>query len=107
MCFICFFPEPSLDRWLFGDAFLRGYYSVYDYERKKMGFAPHLESTKHAPKMGQELLEDLTDGGFEWWGYLLIILAGCGGLGVIIWLIVDSGKGAQAKSEIALFILNN
>jgi hypothetical protein len=107
MCFICFFPEPSLDRWLLGDAFLRGYYSVYDYERKKMGFAPHLESTKHAPKMGQELLEDLTDGGLEWWGYLLIILAGCGGLGVIIWLIVDSGKGAQAKSEIALFILNN
>ena len=97
MCFICFFAEPSLDRWLLGDTFLRGYYATHDYERRKMGFAPHATSTKPAPEMGAELTEELSNQGLEWWAILLIILAACGGLAVIIWLIVDSGKASKAK----------
>ncbi len=38
-CWICF-GENETDDWLLGDAFLRGYYSVHDYKRKRFGFAP-------------------------------------------------------------------
>jgi len=106
MCFICFFPENELDRWLLGDSFLRGYYSVYDYERRKMGFAPHKESTKSAPTKGNAPTENLNDA-LEWWAILLIVLAACSGLAVIIWLIVISGNTTSPTKEISVFILNN
>ena len=32
---------------------MRGYYSVYDYENMKFGFAPHSTSLKSAPVMGK------------------------------------------------------
>jgi hypothetical protein len=38
---------------MLGDAFLRGYYSVYDYENMKFGFAPHSNSLKSAPEKGE------------------------------------------------------
>jgi hypothetical protein len=47
-CFMCIFSDDSLDRILLGDSFLRGYYSVYNYETKQFGFAPHAQSTKSA-----------------------------------------------------------
>jgi hypothetical protein len=51
-CFICVYPEPGDTRWLLGDAFLRGYYSVYDYEQRRFGFVPTPNSSKEAPQSG-------------------------------------------------------
>ena len=51
-CWICMFENEGFgvdDYWLLGDTFLRGYYSVHDYESMRFGFAPHSTSDKPAP----------------------------------------------------------
>jgi len=39
----------SQNYWLFGNNFMRGFYSVFDMDNKKFGFAPLVGSTKTAP----------------------------------------------------------
>jgi hypothetical protein len=34
-----------------GTSFLKGYYTVHDYETNRFGFAPHSASSKRAPEM--------------------------------------------------------
>ena len=46
-CAICV-AELSVDFWILGDAFLRGYYSVHDIDNLRMGFVPHAGSSKVA-----------------------------------------------------------
>jgi hypothetical protein len=38
---------------VFGDAFLRGFYSIHDNSLNRFGFVPHAESTKLAPQKGK------------------------------------------------------
>jgi len=45
VCTIGIVPN-SEDYWLFGDSFLRGYYSVFNMETGKLGLAPHVDSDK-------------------------------------------------------------
>jgi len=39
----------SQNYWLFGNNFMRGFYSIFDMDNKKFGFAPLVGSTKTAP----------------------------------------------------------
>lgn len=48
-CWLCLFENSWDEYWLLGDTFLRGYYSVHDYETMQFGFAPHSRSSKRAP----------------------------------------------------------
>jgi Eukaryotic aspartyl protease len=36
--------DPSLNLFIFGDVFLRSYYSIYDFENKRIGIALHKDS---------------------------------------------------------------
>jgi hypothetical protein len=48
-CFLGIVSMDTLDYWLLGDVFLRGYYSIFDntdHNAAKIGFAPHATSTK-------------------------------------------------------------
>ena len=48
-CALCLSPYDSLNTWILGDAFLRGYYSIHKHDTKQMGFVPLAESFKTAP----------------------------------------------------------
>ncbi len=50
-CWICFGKNDSNDR-LLGDAFLRGYYSVLDYNRHRFGFSPHNAEPEDKGRVG-------------------------------------------------------
>ena len=53
-CFICIYPEAKgVKGWLLGDAFLRGYYSMYNYDTRRFGFSPHSKSTKAPIRKGR------------------------------------------------------
>lgn len=48
-CILAFLDDSSLNFWLLGDAFLRGYYSIHDnsdHANARIGFAPHSTSSK-------------------------------------------------------------
>jgi hypothetical protein len=75
VCFICIYPDyAGRDQWLLGDAFLRGFYSVYNYENYKFGFAPVKGSTKAAPR-AENTGEDSQPDGIEWYYVLILIIA--------------------------------
>lgn len=50
------------DYWLFGDSFLRGYYSVFNLETGKLGLAPHVDSDKSVLEPGKTPPNYLTGG---------------------------------------------
>jgi hypothetical protein len=50
-CWVCF-AENNTDDWLLGDSFLRGYYSVHDYNKQRFGFAPTTQSQKTKVERG-------------------------------------------------------
>ena len=50
-CAICLEANDSLGKWLLGDAFLRGWYSIHDYENMRMGFVPFNGSSKVVPEL--------------------------------------------------------
>lgn len=41
--------ENNMNYWLFGNNFMRGFYSVFDMDNSQFGFAPLVGSTKTAP----------------------------------------------------------
>ncbi len=43
--------HPFSDELVLGNSFLKGYYTVHDYETNRFGFAPHSTSSKRAPEM--------------------------------------------------------
>ena len=50
-CGLCIMDSMT-DEWILGDAFLRGFYSAHDHEKKRFGFAPHTLSEKRTPYPG-------------------------------------------------------
>ena len=44
----------NVNFWIFGDAFLRGWYSIYDHDNNRMGFVPFIGSTKTKPVYSNE-----------------------------------------------------
>ena len=48
ICFLCI-AGMDLDHWILGDAFMRGWYNIHDHENLRMGFVPHVGSSKSAP----------------------------------------------------------
>ena len=47
-CFLCMFSAGNFPAMIFGDAFLKGYYSTHDHDTKQFGFVPSTISTKPA-----------------------------------------------------------
>ena len=53
-CSVCI-RGRSMDYWILGDVFVRGWYNIHDHDRNRMGFVPHIGSTKVVPEaMGAE-----------------------------------------------------
>lgn len=50
-CTICLLASDSYGKWILGDAFLRGWYSIHDYENLRMGFVPFNGSKKSEPEL--------------------------------------------------------
>lgn len=50
--YLCLTPTSNNDHWLFGNDFLRGYYSTHDHANNKFGFVPHTGSSKVALTAG-------------------------------------------------------
>ena len=48
-CSLCFSGYDSIDYWILGDAFMRGWYNIHDHTNKRMGFVPFASSTKAVP----------------------------------------------------------
>jgi len=48
-CSVCFSGYSTIDYWILGDAFMRGLYSIHDYDNLRMGFVPFVGSTKKVP----------------------------------------------------------
>ena len=49
VCFLAIIDDAEADYWTLGDAFLKGYYGIFDnddHAAAKMGFAPHATSSK-------------------------------------------------------------
>lgn len=65
---------------MLGDAFLRGWYSTYDYEKKLMGFAPHATSTKAMAVKGSVPSESLPGGSGTDWVLIAVMIS----LGVLV-----------------------
>ena len=46
LCSLCLSGSSSSDYFILGDAFLRGWYSIHDHDKQRMGFIPHTDSNK-------------------------------------------------------------
>lgn len=47
---LCIDTYPFSNELVLGNSFLKGYYTVHDYETNRFGFAPHSASSKRAPE---------------------------------------------------------
>ena len=48
-CALCMSAYSTINYWILGDAFMRGLYSIHDYDNLRMGFVPFKGSAKAAP----------------------------------------------------------
>lgn len=48
-CSLCFQERRTNDHWILGSAFMRGLYTIHDYEKLQMGFVPFAGSQKKVP----------------------------------------------------------
>ena len=48
-CAICLTHIDGYDKWILGDAFMRGWYNIHDHENLRMGFVPFTGSRKSIP----------------------------------------------------------
>lgn len=84
-CYLCIADYGSDDRWVLGNTFMQGYYSVFNMDSQQFGFAPGAASSKSDivtgtdPTRFAELDEGLVAG-------LSVAIAAL--LGVSIWMIV-------------------
>ena len=42
--------NDSIDKWLLGDAFMRGWYNIHDHDNLRIGFVPFTGSSKSVPE---------------------------------------------------------
>jgi len=66
-CYLAFVEDTSDSYWLFGDAFLRGYYSIHDNEdhaNARLGFIPHASSSK--PFIDNGVVPETTTTDLQW-----------------------------------------
>ena len=50
ICTICIMSRGE-DQWILGDTFMRGWYSIHDYDSNRIGFTPFPSSTKQLPEL--------------------------------------------------------
>lgn len=53
-CALCF-DAYDIDYWILGDSFLRGWYSIHDYDQTRVGFVPYKGSEKTAPEKAKSV----------------------------------------------------
>ena len=79
---------PGYTYWILGDAFLRGWYSIHDYEKMRFGFAPFHGSEKAAAQyVGADIptTNPLDFSSSSSWKTTLIIISS---VGLIVLLII-------------------
>ena len=54
-CSLCFSGYDSIDYWILGDAFMRGWYNIHDHTNLQMGFVPFGSSTKSIPTVATSI----------------------------------------------------
>jgi len=49
-CAFCLQGTTGYSYWILGDVFMRGWYSIHDYENMRFGFVPFIGSSKTVPE---------------------------------------------------------
>ena len=65
ICALCLQSIDGYTEWILGDVFMRGWYSIHDYESNRMGFIPFPDSSKTIPEEYTEQQEDPEDNSNE------------------------------------------
>ena len=98
VCSLCFSGYNSIDYWILGDAFMRGWYNIHDHTNKRMGFIPFSGSAKSNPTEATSIpttplpLVDVFDRfrvfGIDTYTFLvLVIILGCCTCGCVFYVI--------------------
>ncbi len=74
--------------YILGDSFLRGYYSIYDFETNRVGLAAHSKSLSLQWK-------------FPTWGIIVIVIVSLLIMGVISYLIYRRYKRKRLEEQLA------
>jgi len=54
-CSLCFSGYDTIDYWILGDAFMRGWYNIHDHTNKRMGFVGLASGGKEVPVEATEI----------------------------------------------------
>ena len=83
-CSLCLSGYSSIDYWILGDAFMRGWYNIHDLDNMRMGFVPFASSNKVVPTQATSIPttylpnvsppEDTTIFGLDLETFMLIVL---------------------------------
>jgi len=49
-CMLCLEPTAGREDWILGTTFLRGWYTIHDYDNSQIGFVPFAGSDKSSPE---------------------------------------------------------
>lgn len=93
---------PGYSFWILGDAFLRGWYSIHDYEENRFGFAPFPGSEKVAAQYVG--LDTPTINPFESlssssWMTTLIIISSVGLIVAVVIILAVTLTNKKKKKE--------
>jgi len=127
-CSLCMYESAvtvdNKNYWLLGNNFMRGFYSVFDLDNTKFGFAPLAGSTATAPgssaQYGGEPTTIMAENvkspyatndkkpdnknkkdkkGFPWWGYLIIGVGSAIVIAVVIVIILECCSGDEEEED--------
>lgn len=105
-CAFCLQGTTAYSYWILGDVFMRGWYSIHDYENMRFGFVPFKGSSKTVPEYVSDriptrdaLRGDLTDGTeggkkLKIWAIILLSV-----LGVIVIVFVVAFVKMKTKDD--------
>jgi len=96
LCLFGIMPAPNM--YIFGDVFLRKYYSIYDFERSKVGLALAVHQGQQRPSILRETFEQLTAPHYTYIWVSILTLSAITIVGVMVYVIVQLKKQEKQSS---------